>query len=76
MAQFQHMDACLSSLTDDMCQMNTSVNRIARQQAHLGGFIVSPSPSLEALANEDDDVGDDVDEDASSSHDDEMTTSQ
>jgi len=76
MAQFQHMDACLSSLTDEMCQMNTRVNRIACRQAHLGGFTASPSPSPKALADEDDDAGDDVDEDASSSHDDEMTTSQ
>ena len=64
---------CLSSgrldyLTDEMCQITTRVDRIAHQQTHLGGFTPSPSPPLEASANEDDD--------ASSSDDDEMTTSQ
>ena len=39
------------------------------------GFASSPFPSLEASANEGDDVDDDED-DASSSGDDEMTTSQ
>ena len=28
--------------------MNTCVNRIARRQARLGGFVESPSPPLEA----------------------------
>ena len=52
-----------------------SVNHIARQQAHLGGFVESPSSSLEAFADEDDD-DDDEDEDASSSSDEEMMMSQ
>ena len=51
--------------------MNTRVGRIARRQAHLGGFAASPSPSPEALIDDDDD-----DEDVSFSNDDEMTTSQ
>ena len=46
--------------------MNTRVSRIARRQVHLGGFVASPSASLEAFEDEDDD-GDssdgDVDED-------------
>ena len=50
--------------------MNTCVDRIARRQAHLGGFVESPFPSLEASKDDDDD---DEDEDASSSSDDEMT---
>ena len=29
MAQFKHMDARLDSLTDEMCQVNTRVGRIA-----------------------------------------------
>ena len=74
MAQLQRMDARLDSLTNEMCQVNTRVNHIARQQARLGGFAPSPSPSLEASADEDDDGGDD--EDASSSNDDEITTSR
>ena len=30
MAQFQRMDACLNTLNDKLCQVNTHVNRIAR----------------------------------------------
>ena len=60
--------------------MNTRVGRIARWQAHLGGFVASPSPSLEDLEDKDDDDGfdddDDVDEDASFSSDEKMTISQ
>ena len=57
--------------------MNTSVNRIAGQQARLGGFVASPFPSSEASEDEDgdgdfDDDDDDEDEDASSSEDDTM----
>ena len=73
MAQLQCIDARLDSLTDEMCQVNTRVGRIARPQACLGCFAPSPSPSQEASTDED---GDDEDEDASSSSDDEMTTSQ
>ena len=65
----------LNYLTDEMCQMNTRVGRIACRQARLGSFASSPSPSPEASTDEDDVVGDDED-DASSSGDDEMTTSQ
>ena len=74
MVQVQHMDAHLDTLIDELCQVNTCINRIARQQALLGGFAASPSPSLEASTDEDGD--DDEDKDASSSSDDEMTTSQ
>ena len=56
---------------------NTRVSRIAQQQAHLGGFVESPTPSLETSEDEDDDGGfddsGDKDDDASSSSDDEMT---
>ena len=69
------MNACLDSLTDEMCQVNTRVGHIARRQAHLGGFAPFPSASLEALTDEDDDAGDDEDDDASSFSDYEMTTS-
>ena len=74
-AQLQRMEADfggrLDYLTDEMCQMNTRVGRIAHKQAHMAGFAPSPSPSLEALADDADDEKDD----ASSSGDDEMTTS-
>ena len=72
MKQLQFMDARLDSFTNELCQVNTRVSRIAWQQAHLGGFAAWPSPFPEASADED---GDDED-DASSSSDDEMTTTQ
>ena len=72
MAQLQCMDACLDTLIDELCQVNSCVGRIARRQACLGPFAASPSSSPETLANEDGDG----DEDASSSSDNEMATSQ
>ena len=79
MAQLQHMDARLDTLSDELCQVNTYVGRIARWQARLGGFVESPSPSLKASKDEDDDGDsdnddDDEDEDASLPSDDEMST--
>ena len=58
--------------------MNTRVGRIARRQARLGGFMASPSLSLEAFEDEDDDGDfddddDDEDKDVSSFDDDEIT---
>ena len=53
--------------------MNTHVGRIARQQAHLGGFVESPIPSPEASEDEDDNGDFDDDEDANSSGYDDMT---
>ena len=81
MVQLQCMDACLDTLTDELCQVNTRVDRIERQQARLGHFTASPSPSPEASTNKDGEDGDggdggDDDKDASASSDDEMTTSQ
>ena len=60
--------------------MNTYVGCIARRQARLGGFVESPSPSLEAFEDEDnggDSDGGDADEDEASSSfgDEEMTAS-
>ena len=79
-AQLQCMDACLDTLSDELCQVTTRVGRIARWQARLGDFIASPSPSLEASEEEDADDGtsdddDDEDEEVSSSSDEEMTIS-
>ena len=80
MAQLQWMEVdfggFLNYLTDEMCQINTQVGHIARQQACLGGFIASSSPSPEASTDEDDDTGDDNEDDANSSNDCEMMTSQ
>ena len=58
------MDACLDTLIIEMYQVNTHVSRIARRQAHLGGFVESPSPSPKASeASKDDDNSDDDDDD-------------
>ena len=79
------MDACLDTLSDELCQVNTYVNHIARRQARLGSFVTSPSPFPMASEDDDDDDDDDddsdsdsddddKDEDASSPSDDEMST--
>ena len=49
MAQLQRMDACLDTLSDELCLVNTRVGHITQRQAHLGGFIESPSPTSEAF---------------------------
>ena len=79
MMQLQCMDARLDTLSDELCQVNTHVGRIARRQARLSGLVEPPSPSLEVSEDEDDegdfdDDDDDEDEDASSRSDDEMST--
>ena len=78
MAQLQCMDARLDTFSDELCQVNTRVDRIAQRQACLSGFVKSPSPSLEAFEDDDDDGDfndddDDENEDASSFGNDEMT---
>ena len=76
MVQLQRMDACLDTLSDELCQVKTGVDHFAQRQTHLSGFVASLSSSWEAFEDEDDDGDsddDDEDEDASSSGDDEMT---
>ena len=77
MAQLQRMDARLNTLSDELCQVNTPVSRIARWQARHGGFVESPFPFPKAFEDSDDDGDlddddDDEDEDDSSSGDNEM----
>ena len=78
MVQLVFMDAHLDTLSDELCQVNTHVGRIARQQATMGGFTAYTSPSPPASKNESDDgsSSDDADEDdnASLPSDDEMST--
>ena len=78
MAQLVRMDACLNTLSDELCQVDTRVGRIARRQAAMGGFTTYISPSPPASEDESDDgfSNNDVDEDdgASSPSDDEMST--
>ena len=78
MDQLQHMpidfDIRLDYLSNEMCQMNTRVDRIARQKSRLGGFALSPSPKPTEASS---DGGDDERDDASDpSGNDEMTISQ
>ena len=70
------MDARLDTLSDELCQLNTRVGRIARWQARLNGFVESPSPPPKASEDDDDfdDDDDDEDGDASSPSDDEIST--
>ena len=75
MAQLVCMDARLDTLSDELCQVNTHVSRIARRQAIMSGFTMASSPSPEAFEDESDNGSgsEDVD-DASSPGDDEMST--
>ena len=65
MAQLVCMDACLTTLSDELCQVNTHVSRITRRQAVMGGFTLASSPSSLASEDESDDGSgsDDADED-------------
>ena len=77
--QLQHMRADFGShlnhISNEMCQMNTRIGRIARRQSYLGNFAPSPSPELADDSSLD--GGDDDDEDASGSkYEDEMTPFQ
>ena len=79
MVQLVRMGARLDTLSDELCQVNTCVGRIAQRQAIIGGFVASPPLTLEASKDEDDDSNvdaSDADEDdgASSSNADEMST--
>jgi len=58
MAQLVHMDACLDTLSDEFCQVNTRVGHIGRRQAIMGGFTVASSPSPSAFEVKSDDGSD------------------
>ena len=84
MAQLQHMDACLDTLSTELYQVNVCVGHIARRQATMGGF--APEPTLSPphpvasdsdAEDDDDDDGDDDDasyDDGDASSTDEMST--
>ena len=81
MAQLQHMDARLDTLSTELYQVNVRVGCIARRQATMGGFAPEPTPSpLHPMASnsdvEDDDGDDDdaSDDDGDASSTDEMST--
>ena len=80
MAQLQHLDASLDTLSTEMYQVNVRVGRIAQRQATMGGFApeATPSPPSIDFASHDDD-GDDNDaseddNDGDASFTDEMST--
>ena len=72
------MDARFDTLSDELCEVNTCVGRIMRQQAVMGGFIVASSSSPPAFEDESDNGSDNEDanenDGASSPSDDEMST--
>ena len=86
MAQLQHMDARLDTLSTELYQVNVHIGRIARRQAIMGGFSPEASPPPPSVASdsdfededEDDDDGDDDDasndDDGDASSTDEMST--
>ena len=84
MAQLQHMDARLDTLSIELYKVNVRVGRIARRQAIMGGFAPEASPPPSPVASdsdstdEDDDDGDDDDasddDDGDASSTDEMST--
>ena len=66
MAQLQHMDAHLDTLSTELYQVIVNVGRIARRQASMGRFALEatpspPSPMAFTSEDEDDDDGDDND---------------
>ena len=78
------MDARLDTLSDELCQVNTRVSRIAQRQAKMGGYTKPSTPVALADESDIDDVDNDNDNaiasndkddgDASSPNDDEMST--
>ena len=63
MAQLQHMDARLDTLSTKLYQVNDHVGRIARWQVTMGSFVPEPTPSLPLPVACDFDAEDDDDDD-------------
>ena len=80
MAQLQHMDARLDTLSTKLYQVNIRVGRIAKRQATIGRFAPEATPSSPSIdSDSDDDNGDDDDaseddDDGDTSSTDEMST--
>ena len=85
MAQLQHRDARLDTLSTELYQVNFCVDRITWRQATMGSFALEPTPSpprpvasdSDAEDDDDDDDGDDdnaSDDDGDASSTDEMST--
>ena len=67
MAQLQHIDARIDTLSIELYQVNIRVGCIARRQTTMGGFApeASSPPSHMASDSEDEDVDNGNDDDAS-----------
>ena len=63
MAQLQHMDAHLDTLSTELYQVNVHVSRIAQRQATMGGFAPEPTSSPPHPVASDSDAEDDDDDD-------------
>ena len=69
-----------STLSTELYQVNVRVDRIARQQATMGGFAPEPTPSpphpvaFDSDAEDDDDDDDASDDDGDASSTNEMST--
>ena len=81
MAQLQHMDARLDTLSTELYQVNVRVGCIARRQATMVGFAHEPTPSpphpvaFDSDAEDDDGDNDNaLDDDGDASSTDEMST--
>ena len=70
MAQLQHMDAHLDTLSTKLYQVNIRVGHIARRQATRGGFAPKASPSPPHVASDSEDNDDDDGDDDNASDDD------
>ena len=70
MAQLQHMDARLDTLSIELYQVNVHVDLIARRQAIIGGFSLEASPPPPSVASDSEDEDDDDGDDDNASDDD------
>ena len=69
MAQLQHMDACLDTLSTELYQVNVHVGHIARRQVIMGGFTPEASPPPLPMASDSDFDSEDEDDDDSDDND-------
>ena len=72
MAQLQHMDTRLDTLSTELYQVNICVGRITRRQATMGEFApeATPSPPPPMASDSKDKDDDDSDDDDASNDDD------
>ena len=53
------MDACLDTLNDELCQVNTRVGHIARRQVEMGSYTMPSTPVAPADESDADGADDD-----------------